>query len=69
MFVRLSERLHESVDGRWQLRADATLAGIVVPLSSWSVWMKKPDGSFVQICSAPTVALLARAVHRAGGEA
>jgi hypothetical protein len=69
MFRQLSERLHESLDGRFQLRADNTLAGVVVPFSSWSVWMKQADGSFKQVCSAPTVALLAQAVKRASGDA
>jgi hypothetical protein len=69
MFRFVAEGVHESIDGRFQLRADQRLAGVVVPFSSWSVWMKQTDGSFAQVCSAPTVALLAKAVKRAAGEA
>jgi hypothetical protein len=64
MFRRVSERLHESMDGRWQLRAEHTLAGIVVPTSPWSLWEKRGD-AFVQVVSAPTMAMLADAVRDA----
>lgn len=64
MFRQLSERLHESLDGRWQLRAESTLAGSVVPASPWELWEKRGD-DFVKVVSAPTMAMLATAVRNA----
>lgn len=68
MFIRLSEKVHESIDGRWQLRADNVLAGVVVPLSPWSLWQKRGD-VYVKVVSAQTIGMLAKAVRNATGEA
>lgn len=64
MFRRISEVLHSSLDGLWQLRAKHTLAGIAVPGTPWEVWRRSGD-TWLLVVEAPTVATLAAAMTRA----